>query len=195
MKCQQCEQTATFHITEARQMAAVGERHLCEAHTRSYMQEHSAGGEPVAGQAPPVPAGEVGLDLVRLVINEAYDQQVMFLREVAGRRGFPVVIGMFEATNLDRRLKGLASPRPLTHDAWAGTIGALGGRVRDVCVNDHRVNGQDGPTYFAEVRIVQGDRVVAVDVRPSDGLALAVTLRVPVLVTGRLLQEVAGPPA
>jgi bifunctional DNase/RNase len=189
MKCQECDQTATLHITVARQMAAVGERHLCEDHAHSYLQGHDAGDEPSPGTAAG-PAEEVRLDLVRLIISEVHDQQVMFLREVAGRRSFPIVIGIFEATNLDRRLKGVPSPRPLTHDAWADTIGALGGHVQDMLIHDLRDH-----TYYTSVRIMQDNRVVAVDVRPSDGVALAVTLRVPVLVAGRLLQEVAGPPA
>jgi bifunctional DNase/RNase len=189
MKCQQCDQPATLHIIEARQMAAVGERHLCEAHAHSYLQGHDAEAEAVAGIAAG-PAGEVRLDLVRLIISEVHDQQVVFLREVAGRRSFGIVIGIFEATNLDRRLKGVPSPRPLTHDAWADTVGALGGRVQDVLIHDLRDH-----TYYTSARIVQSGRVVAVDVRPSDGVALAVTLGVPVLAAGRLLEEVAGPPA
>jgi bifunctional DNase/RNase len=189
MQCQECDQPATLHITEARQMKAVGERHLCEAHVNRYLQEPPAGAEHPAGIAAG-PAAEVRIDLVRLIINEVNDgQQVLFLQEVAGQRGFPIVIGIFEATNLDCRLKELSTPRPLTHDAWADTIGALGGRVQDVLIHDLRET-----TFFAWTRIVQGDCVVAVDMRPSDGLALAVLLRVPVLVAGQVLEEVCGPP-
>lgn len=183
MKCQECDQPATLHITEARDMAVVGERHLCEAHAQHYLQEPPVSPEPAAGIAAG-PTGEVRIDLVRIVFSEVHDQQLMVLREAAGRRSFPVVIGIFEATSLNRQLRRLPSPRPLTHDAWAATIGALGGQVQDVLIHDLKHN-----TYYVWVRIVQGGRIVPVDVRPSDGLVLALTLRVPVLVPGRLLDE------
>jgi bifunctional DNase/RNase len=192
MKCQECGQPAIIHVTEARKMAAVSERHLCEAHARQYLQDHPAGAEPVAAtaaaQASSGQGAEVRMDLIRLVISEVHDQQLMILGEVSGRRCLSVVIGIFKATSLDRRLKQLPSPRPLTHDAWADTIGTLGGRVQDVLIHDLREH-----TYYVWVRIRQGEHVVAVDVRPSDALVLAVLLQVPVLIAGWLLEEVSGP--
>ena len=54
------------------------------------------------------------MELKRIIINEVHDQQVIMLREVEGERSFPIVIGIFEATSIDRRVKGMPSPRPLT---------------------------------------------------------------------------------
>ena len=56
-------------------------------------------------------------------------------REVDGPRWFPMLIGIFEATSLDRTIKGLDSPRPLTYDAMAAAIRLLGGTVHDVVVH------------------------------------------------------------
>jgi bifunctional DNase/RNase len=187
MKCQECSQPATIHITEARQMAAVGEWHLCEAHAHSRLQGDPAGAEAVASIADS-PASEVRIELVCLIISEVHEQQVMILREVAGGRRFSIGIGIYEATSLDRRLKSLPSPRPLAHDAWADTIAAMGGHVQDVLIHDLREH-----VYYVQVRIVQGGGTVAVDVRPSDGLILAVILQVPVLIAGWLLEEVCRP--
>ena len=64
----------------------------------------------------------VQMDLKRIIINEVQDQQVIILREVEGERSFPIVIGIFEATSIDRRVKGMPSPRPLTHDLVASVI-------------------------------------------------------------------------
>ena len=173
-------------------MAAVDQRHLCEAHTTAYLADHPPGAGPMAGNAAarifPGPDGEVALELVRLIISEIHDQQVIMLREVGGGRTFPIVIGIFEATALDRRLKGVPSPRPLTHDAWANTLGALGGRLRDVFLHDLRKH-----VYYVWLRIQQGEQIVMVDVRPSDGLILAVMLGAPFLIAGRLLDEVCAP--
>jgi uncharacterized protein len=58
----------------------------------------------------------VQMDLVRIIISEINDQQVIFLKEIDGERAFPILIGLFEATSIDRRVKGEVPHRPLTHD-------------------------------------------------------------------------------
>jgi uncharacterized protein len=58
----------------------------------------------------------VRMELVRIIISEINDQQVIYLREVDGTRTFPILIGLFEATHIDRRVRGEIPPRPLTHD-------------------------------------------------------------------------------
>jgi bifunctional DNase/RNase len=120
--------------------------------------------------------------VIRVVISETHDQQLVLLREASGGRTFPLVCGIFEATAIDRRLKGLPSPRPLTHDGWASTVAALGGRLRDVCIDELRET-----TYLAQLRVVQGDRLVLVDVRSSEAITLALACGVPILVANELL--------
>jgi bifunctional DNase/RNase len=207
MKCQECQAAAVLHITDFSGRALLGERHLCEKHAHQFLQIHppppqkAAWRRPVEGivaahavegitgnrQARPQPAatGEAEVDVGRVIISETHDQQVVFLGEVGGRRIFPLMCGIFEATGLDRTLKGLPSPRPLTHDAWASTVTALGGEVQDVLVSDLRED-----TYVAEVRIRQGGRLVPVDVRPSDAFVLACKCGVPIRVAEKVLAAV-----
>ena len=49
----------------------------------------------------------VQMELRRIIISEVEDHQVIILREVDGERSFPIVIGIFEATSIDRRVKGM----------------------------------------------------------------------------------------
>ena len=98
------------------------------------------------------------------------------------------VLGIFEATTIDRILKRLPCPRPLTHDAWLSTVTFLGAVVQAVCLHDLREN-----TYFTEVRLHHDGRLVQVDVRPSDGLGLALKAGAPILIADRLLAEVSNP--
>ena len=72
----------------------------------------------------------VQMELTRIIINENNEQQIIFLKEVDGERTFPIVIGIFEATSIDRRVKGLPAPRPLTHDLLASTIELSGASCR-----------------------------------------------------------------
>ena len=84
------------------------------------------------------------MELTRIIINENNEQQIIFLKEVDGERTFPIVIGIFEATSIDRRVKGLPAPRPLTHDLLANTIELLGGELQDIFISELRDH-----TYFA----------------------------------------------
>ena len=49
------------------------------------------------------------MDLRRIIISEIHEQQIILLREVDGERNFSIMIGIFEATSIDRRVKKLPS--------------------------------------------------------------------------------------
>jgi len=125
------------------------------------------------------------MDLMRIIINENSDQHIIFLKEVDGDRMFPIVIGIFEASSIDRRVKNQQSQRPLTHDLLANAIEALGGELQDVYISELRDH-----TYFAKLRIRQDGEIVEVDSRPSDAIALAVTVDVPIYVAEDIIEEV-----
>ena len=129
----------------------------------------------------------VHMELKRIIISEVHDQQVIMLKEVEGDRSFPIVIGIFEATSIDRRVKKLPSPRPLTHDLVTSVIDNLGGELRDVFISELRDH-----TYYAKLRIRINGEMVEVDSRPSDAIALAVTASVPIYVAEDVLEEVCG---
>ena len=121
---------------------------------------------------------EIAVELSQIVINEEADQQIVVLREVpVPHRSFPIVIGMSEVLAIDRRLKGIQLPRPLTHDLLADAITQLGGRIEKVVVCDLREH-----TFFATIYVQQGTRTLQIDSRPSDALALASGLDIPVYV-------------
>src|ERR1700752_5172103 len=69
----------------------------------------------------------VQMELRRIIISEVDEHQVIVLKEVEGDRSFPIVIGIFEATSIDRRVKGMQTPRPLTHDLITAVVEQLGG--------------------------------------------------------------------
>jgi uncharacterized protein len=126
----------------------------------------------------------VQMELKRIIINEVQEQQVVMLREIEGERSFPIVIGLFEATSIDRRVRNLPTPRPLTHDLVANVIDNLGGELQDIFISDLREH-----TYFAKLRIRKEGELIEVDCRPSDAIALAVTAKVPIFVAEDVLGE------
>ena len=130
----------------------------------------------------------VHMELARIIISEINDQQVVFLREVDGDRSFPILIGIFEATSIDRRVQGVVPQRPLTHDLLKSAIEELGGEAEDIVIN----NLQDH-TYFAVIRVRKDGDLIEIDSRPSDAIALSVHYDppLPIFVDDEVLVEVA----
>ena len=129
----------------------------------------------------------VQMELHKIIISELQDQQIIVLREVNGERNFAIVIGNPEAIAIDRRLKGIPTPRPLTHDLLASVIDRLGGQLEHIEIND-LANG----TFFARIHIRQDGQIVEVDSRPSDAIALGIASSVPIYVAEHILDEVCG---
>lgn len=131
----------------------------------------------------------VQMRLSRIIISEINDHQVIYLREVNGDRQFPILIGVFEATSIDRRVKSYSAPRPLTHDLLVNMVEQLGGELDSVLITELKEH-----TYFARVRIRQDGELIEIDSRPSDAIAIAVTCEpnLPIWVSEQVLEEVIG---
>ena len=112
----------------------------------------------------------VQMELSRIIISEINDQQVIYLKEVDGSRMFPILIGIFEATSIDRHVKQIQTPRPLTHDLLVNAIEQMGGELQDVVITELREH-----TYFAVLRVRHDGELIEIDSRPSDAIAVAVT--------------------
>ena len=126
----------------------------------------------------------IQMELRRIIISELDAHQIVILKEVDGERNFPIVIGIFEATSIDRRVRGELSPRPLTHDLIISVVEQLGGEIQDIVISDLKEH-----TYFAKLRVRKDGELIEVDCRPSDAVALAVTARVPIYVNEEVLGE------
>jgi len=127
----------------------------------------------------------VQMELYRIVISELQEQQIIMLKEVDGERTFPILIGNSEALAIDRRLKGLPTPRPLTHDLLASLIEQLGGSIQQIEIND-----LENHTFFARIHIRQNGKTLEIDSRPSDAIALGIATSVPIFVAEHVLDQV-----
>ena len=130
----------------------------------------------------------VPMQLSRIIISEINDQQVIYLKEIDGERQFPILIGIFEATSIDRRVKNYQSPRPLTHDLLVGVVESLGAELDSVVISELKEH-----TYYAILRVRQNGEIIDVDSRPSDAIAVAVTCDppLPIYVAEEILDDVA----
>ena len=126
-------------------------------------------------------------ELARIIINDASDQQQIWLREKGGGREFPIIIGLGEAAAIDRFVKEQHTQRPLTHELLHAVIDALGGKLQRVEVTQLKDS-----TFYANLALVsESGREIDVDARTSDAIALAVRTGTPLFVHEDVLEEVA----
>jgi uncharacterized protein len=109
------------------------------------------------------------------------NQPILLLREITGDRYLPIWIGSVEATAIALEQQGVKPARPLTHDLLKDVINALGRRVEQVRITDL----QEG-TFYAELVFDGG---ITVSARPSDSVALALRIGVPIHADERVLAE------
>lgn len=126
----------------------------------------------------------IQMELSRILIAETRDYQLIELREVDGERRLPIVIGLYEAAAIERRLKGIEIRRPQTHDLLAQVIEHLGGQLERILINDLRDD-----TFYARLIIEQDGQSVDVDSRPSDAIALGIAQDVPIFVEEQVLDN------
>ncbi|MCC6123472.1 MAG: bifunctional nuclease family protein [Pirellulales bacterium] len=129
----------------------------------------------------------VPMELCRIMTSDISEGQYIFLREIDGERTFPIVIGLFEATSIDRRVRGVTSPRPLTHDLIVSVVENMGGELQDVIISELKDH-----TYYAKLRVRHDGELIEIDARPSDAIAVAVTCDpvLPIYVNEDVLNDV-----
>ncbi|MHC4271531.1 MAG: bifunctional nuclease family protein [Planctomycetota bacterium] len=127
---------------------------------------------------------EVEAELSRIIINENSDQQIIVLKERNGSRSFPIVIGIVEIFAIDRRLKGIKPPRPMTHDLLDRIIDNLGAKIEKIVINDLRNH-----TFFAKIHLRLNGREIEIDSRPSDAIALGAASNIPIYVAEHIFNS------
>jgi bifunctional DNase/RNase len=127
----------------------------------------------------------VEMELHKIMIIDGQDIQRITLKESEGERTFDITIGSNEASAIDRRLKGHVAPRPQTHDLMASLIEALGGQIERI-----EITNLSNGTFFAVLHVRAGGRVVQIDCRPSDAIALGAAASTPIFVAEHVLDAV-----
>ncbi len=134
-------------------------------------------------------AVDVPVELSRILITELGDGQIIVLAEKDGNRNFPIEIGISEALAIRRRLEGKAPHRPMTHDLLASVVQSLGATLERIVINDLRDH-----TFFATLEIRQDKKLIEIDSRPSDAIALGVAFNTPIFVAEHVMDEVLREP-
>jgi Uncharacterized conserved protein, COG1259 len=119
-----------------------------------------------------------------LMIDPAANTPIVVLKEVNGDQLLPIWVGPFEANAIAFEIEKMSPPRPMTHDLLRNLILQLDGRVRRVVVTELRNN-----TFYAVIELEIAGKMLFLDARPSDAIALALRVDAPIFVHESVLEN------
>jgi bifunctional DNase/RNase len=119
-----------------------------------------------------------------LVLDPATQAPIVILKDESGAITLPIWIGIPEATSIASAIKQVTMARPLTHDLFFDLLLEVGVTVQRVVITELKES-----TYFAELVLGQGDRVMVLDSRPSDAIAMALRASAPIYVAQSVLDQ------
>ena len=108
----------------------------------------------------------------------------MLLGEVDGERQLPIIIGPAEAQATALYLKGVKTPRPLTHDLFITSLTILGASLIRVLI----YKAKDG-IFYSYIYLKKDEEIIRIDARTSDAVALAVRADCPILIYESILEQ------
>lgn len=129
-------------------------------------------------------------DRIRLtVLGISYSQiqsgaYALILAQANGPYRIPVVIGAAEAQSIAMRMESITPPRPMTHDLFVSFAHAFGVRLKEVFI----YRFEDG-IFSSELTFASDDRVIRIDSRTSDAIAIAMRTGSPIYTTPEILEE------
>jgi bifunctional DNase/RNase len=125
---------------------------------------------------------EVVIDSIRVSLMNY--QRVVILKEKSEDMYLPIWIGPAEADSIAVKLQDVPVPRPLTHDLLNLIITTLGAEVSHIVVSDLL-----NDTFYAKISMHFNGSSFEVDSRPSDAIALAVRVKVPIYVEDEVMEK------
>ncbi len=130
----------------------------------------------------PLPFIEMEVKGVRL--DAIGHNPIVLLADKEGGKALPIWIGLLEANAIDKELKNITSPRPMTHDLLHSILAQVQVKVKEVKIVELK-----DQTYYATLFLKLNKGVIEVDARPSDAIILALKSKIPILVAAKILDE------
>ena len=128
----------------------------------------------------------IEMELTGVRVELPTNQPIVLLREREGERYLPIWIGAAEAAAIALSLQGVVTPRPMTHDLMKTMLEDLAVSVQRIVVTELRES-----TFFATIEMQREASTFEISSRPSDAIALAVRMAVPIFASEEVLEEAA----
>jgi bifunctional DNase/RNase len=127
---------------------------------------------------------EVEMKIRGLMMDPVTNMPIVVLKDVNGNAILPIWVGIYEANAIALEIEKVATPRPMTHDLIKILLLGMNTSMRKVVVSDLKDD-----TFYAVIWLEKEGKLMSVDSRPSDALALALRLDCPIYVDESVLKS------
>ena len=128
----------------------------------------------------------IEMKVMGIALDTRTGSPIVVLHDKENRRALPILIGSAEASSIIRKIENLSVTRPMTHDLIISIIEKVGYKISKVEIND-----VEKETYFATIFLENEDdgKIIEIDSRPSDAIAIAIRIDAPIYVTANVLSN------
>src|SRR5499425_525082 len=126
---------------------------------------------------------EVEMKIRGLMMDPVTNMPIVILKDVGSDTVLPIWVGGYEANAIALEIEKVTTPRPMTHDLIKNVLVGLESQVHKVVVTELKED-----TFYAVIWVEREGRIISVDSRPSDALALALRVDCPIFVEDEVLK-------
>jgi uncharacterized protein len=126
---------------------------------------------------------EVEMRIRGLLVDPVNNTPIVILKDANSDTVLPIWVGVFEASAIQMEIEKVSTPRPMTHDLIKNVLSGLDAHVHKVVVTELKDD-----TFYAVIWMERDGRIISVDSRPSDALALALRVDCPIYVDEEVLK-------
>jgi uncharacterized protein len=130
---------------------------------------------------------EIEFKIKGLMMDPLTNSPIVVLQDAKSDTLLPIWVGIFEANAIALQMEKVDTPRPMTHDLIKALLSHLNAMVTKIVVTELKEN-----TFYALIFLDVSGKVVTVDSRPSDAIALALRTESPIFVTEEVLAKSAS---
>lgn len=127
---------------------------------------------------------EVEMKIKGLMIDPISSMPIIILRDPSNNTVLPIWVGIFEANAIALQIEKVETPRPMTHDLLKNILVGVETTVQKIVITELKDN-----TFYALVYLKHGERLLPVDSRPSDAIALALRTNSPIFVDSTVIEK------
>jgi uncharacterized protein len=127
---------------------------------------------------------EIEFKIKGLMMDPLTNSPIVVLQEASSETLLPIWVGIFEANAIALQIEKVDTPRPMTHDLIKGLLNHLDVKVTKIVVTELKDN-----TFYALIFLDAGGKIITVDSRPSDAIALALRTDSPIFVTDDVISK------
>src|SRR6201993_460866 len=127
---------------------------------------------------------EVEMRIRGLLMDPVTNTPIVILKDANSDMVLPIWVGIYEANAIALEIEKVSTPRPMTHDLIKNVLAGLDARVHKVVVTELKED-----TFYAVIWMERDGKIISVDSRPSDALALALRVGCPIFVEDEGLKK------